>query len=114
MREIKFRVWDLITQSYGGGNLWNILADGTLSYGNAEWKHGIVQLYTGLKDKNGTEIYESDKLKAGEFEYLVKWSNENGAWICEPIQIDNYITTSKPLFAIIEDFEGVVTGNEYE
>ena len=60
MREIKFRVWDKITQSYSGGDLWSLFQSGKLYYGNALWKEGIVELFTGLYDKNGKEIYEGD------------------------------------------------------
>lgn len=57
-REIKFRAWD---------------TDGTMYYSeiNGEWNIGTfgvqcrycgnrIMQYTGLKDKNGTEIYEGD------------------------------------------------------
>jgi uncharacterized phage protein (TIGR01671 family) len=60
MREIKFRAWDDIQKKY-------IVLRG--AYGNTFWDNGVLEpnqekifleQYTGLKDKNGTEIYEGD------------------------------------------------------
>lgn len=71
-REIKFRVWngeEMISPDY-------ITRDGT-----AHWKENSipasskeVMQYTGLKDRNGTGIYEGDVLKSklGNI-YEVRW-----------------------------------------
>jgi len=57
MREIKFRVWDTKEKTFIISKL-QYLLDGTLK---AE-PGGILMQYTGLKDKNGKEIYEGDIL----------------------------------------------------
>jgi len=65
MREIKFRAWDgkemhhnvsiVGSMAYKDGYCGNILNPGA--------KAGKPMQYTGLKDKNGKEIYEGDLLK---------------------------------------------------
>jgi len=62
MREIKFRAWDkhmnkMADKEYFQITFNGILIDGTPSTNQEDY---VVMQYTGLKDKNGKEIYEGD------------------------------------------------------
>ncbi|KXZ17920.1 hypothetical protein AXI59_01335 [Bacillus nakamurai] len=62
MREIKFRAWNDPLKKMDYSPLNAIGFDGKFYYGNADITglFGSIMQYTGLKDKNGREIYEGD------------------------------------------------------
>ena len=64
MREIKFRAWHTAKQKMSPTfSLEEIYLRGGDGYAASLWRERsnlIIQQYTGLKDKNGKEVYEGD------------------------------------------------------
>jgi hypothetical protein len=81
MREIKFRIWSEHSKRYYDkiSDTWTWWEDGVTLSGSQDYM--LLEQYTGLKDKNGKDIYEGDKDKNG---YIVVY--ENGCfWLRDPI-----------------------------
>lgn len=102
MREIKFRAWN-----EDAVKMVEVLEATARQLSNPE--KGITYMqYTGLKDKNGKEIYEGDLWKSKEhMPDEVKWNNKRSGF--EPFRYEDLDTGD-----VIDASEGEVVGNIYE
>jgi len=94
-REIRFRAWDTFNSKIID---WELVKD---CFRGLDWdtvvSDYLLMQYTGLKDKNGKEIYEGDIVKHDDFsggaclrqpqrDSVVGWSSKNACFHLEGYQ----------------------------
>jgi uncharacterized phage protein (TIGR01671 family) len=92
MRDIKFRAWDKRDKQMWYRRWFDLNWYSTIDPSEndiekpielLDRQHMIIMQYTGIKDKNRVEIYESDIVIWDLGEYEVKFSSFAGGWICK-------------------------------
>jgi uncharacterized phage protein (TIGR01671 family) len=80
-REIKFRVWDIELHMWI--NNVGMGKDNTLTKGTEKRFH--VMQFTGIKDKDGNEIYEGDLVQhnAWDYPFEVIFNQEKARFVCK-------------------------------
>ena len=118
-REIKFRVWDKFQNKFLDYPCYFNSKDSNEftafdRYFKCDEEGCILQQYTGLKDKNGKEIYEGDILRDGNgFLYEVFWLDTSASFELEEKQelTDDY---DIPTFNFRNSFRLEIVGNIFE
>lgn len=122
MREIKFRAWDgerivdfgALRCKQGHRNAFeNTLSRGTADYAWDKKAYTLMQ-YTGLKDRNGKEIYEGDILSgyANDYPIEVTWNQSAAGWYTNNNRDDEYSHTGTLSIGVACHVE--VIGNTHE
>ena len=121
-REIKFRVWDKAKCRWSTMEELmceipvsaTVNAPSILKCGGDDYD---IQMFTGLHDKNGKEIYEGDIWRNDVSMYVVFWSKEYAGFSAKVVQSD-YALIKGRTFTLRQCTEDVnvveVIGNIYE
>lgn len=121
----KFRAWLNIEERYGGQEMCEVKGwdeEGEVMLYNAgdyQWDEVILMQYTGLKDKNGVEIFEGDILTLKyphDRRYTVTAKVIRGSQISAMVLKfeDEFTTEEIPLYKISAEHNFEVLGNIYE
>ena len=116
MRELKFRAWfnrfekmvyEVDKDTF---DLWKGYWNGKIHIVYPD-DGDVVEQYTGLKDKNGKEIYEGDIVKLWDREpELVVWDNLIGAY--DPLSWETFDTDECEIIGNIHENPELLGGEE--
>ena len=82
MREIKFRAWDKYAETMSYGKLEQFDDMLGFRFNHFDDESPVYMQFTGLRDKNGREIYEGDICNdLAVFRFVVIWDEDNARFL---------------------------------